>query len=42
MEYLRPKMDKNKQTAVGILILLGTILVLMTTWDVPEKALPEK
>ena len=34
-------MDKNKQRAVGILLVLGSILVLMATWDLPENRSPE-
>jgi hypothetical protein len=30
-------MDNNKQRAIGILFVLGSILVLMATWDVPER-----
>jgi hypothetical protein len=27
---------KSKQRAVGILLVLGSILVLLVTWDLPE------
>jgi hypothetical protein len=27
---------KSKQRAVGILFVLGSILVLIATWDLPE------
>jgi hypothetical protein len=30
-------MEKNKQRAIGILVVLGSILVLVATWDIPEK-----
>jgi hypothetical protein len=30
-------MEKNKQRAIGILIVLGSILVLVATWDIAEK-----
>jgi hypothetical protein len=30
-------MEKNKQRAIGILMVLGSILVLVATWDIPEK-----
>ena len=39
MEHLRLVMDKNKQRAIGILLVLGSILVLMATWDLPENRL---
>ena len=29
-------MEKNKQRAIGILMVLGTILVLVATWDIAE------
>jgi len=32
-------MDKNKQRAIGILLVLSSILVLMATWDLPENRL---
>jgi hypothetical protein len=41
MKNLRLAMDKNKQRAVGILLVLGSILVLMATWDLPENRSPE-
>jgi hypothetical protein len=31
-------MEKNKQRAIGILVVLGSILVLVATWDLPEKS----
>jgi hypothetical protein len=30
-------MEKNRQRAIGILIVLGSILVLVATWDIAEK-----
>ena len=30
-------MEKNKQRAIGILMVLGSILVLVATWDIAEK-----
>jgi hypothetical protein len=30
-------MEKNKQRAIGILVVLGSILVLVATWDIGEK-----
>jgi hypothetical protein len=30
-------MEKNKQRAIGILLVLGSILVLVATWDLPEN-----
>jgi hypothetical protein len=30
-------MEKNRQRAVGILVVLGSILVLVAMWDLPEK-----
>jgi len=41
MEHLRLVMDKNKQRAIGILLVLGSILVLMATWDLPENLSPQ-
>jgi hypothetical protein len=41
MEYVRRTLEKNKQRAVGILFLLGTILVLMATWDLPQDRPPQ-
>ena len=38
---LRWVMNMNKQRAVSILLLLGGILVVMATWNVPENRLPE-
>ena len=29
--------QKSRQRAVGILVLLGSILVLLATWDLPEN-----
>jgi hypothetical protein len=34
-------MDKNKQRAIGILLVLGSVLVLMATWDLPENQPPQ-
>jgi hypothetical protein len=34
-------MDKNKQRAVSILLLLGGILVVMATWNLPANPSPE-
>ncbi len=34
-------MDRNKQRAVSILFVLGSILVLMATWDLPEEESPD-
>jgi hypothetical protein len=31
-------MEKNKQRAIGILMVLGSILVLVATWDIAEKS----
>jgi hypothetical protein len=33
-------MAKAKQRAVSILLLLGTVLVLIAAWDVPENPSP--
>ncbi len=33
-------MDRNKQRAISILFVLGSILVLMATWDLPEEGSP--
>ena len=30
-------MEKNKQRAIGILVVLGSILVLVATWNIAEK-----
>jgi hypothetical protein len=30
-------MEKNKQRAIGILMVLGSILVLVATWDLAEN-----
>jgi hypothetical protein len=32
---------KSKQKAVGLLLVLGSILVFIATWDFPER-LPNK
>jgi len=34
-------MNKNKQRAVGILLLFGGILVVMATWNLPENPSPQ-
>jgi hypothetical protein len=34
-------MDNYKEKAIGILLILGSILVLMATWNAPEDGLPE-
>jgi hypothetical protein len=34
-------MDNYKERAIGILLLLGSILVLMATWDLPENRPPQ-
>jgi hypothetical protein len=39
-EYLRFVMGKAKQRAVSILLFLGTVLVLIAAWDVPESPAP--
>jgi len=41
MEHLRFLMERNKQRAIGILLVLGSILVLMATWDLPESQPPK-
>jgi hypothetical protein len=28
---------KSKQRAIGLLFVLGSILVLIATWDIPES-----
>jgi hypothetical protein len=33
-------MDNRKERAISILFLLGSILVLMATWDMPENRQP--
>jgi hypothetical protein len=33
-------MEKNKHRAIGILMVLGSILVLVATWDIAEKQAP--
>jgi len=30
-------MDRNRQNAISILFVLGSILILMATWDLPEE-----
>jgi hypothetical protein len=30
-------MNKNKQRAIGILLVLGSILIMVATWDLPEN-----
>jgi hypothetical protein len=32
---------KSKRRAVGILLVLGSILVLLATWDLPEDWSPQ-
>jgi len=34
-------MDHNKQRAIGILFVLGSLLVLMATWTAPEERLAQ-
>jgi hypothetical protein len=34
-------MDNYKERAISILFLLGSILVLMATWDMPENRPPQ-
>ena len=34
-------MDNYKERAISILFLLGSILVLLATWDVPENRPPQ-
>jgi len=41
MEHLRFLMERNKQRAIGILLVLGSILVLMATWDLPQSQPPK-
>jgi hypothetical protein len=41
VKHLRSVMAKNKQRAVSILLFLGGILVLVATWDFPERPLPQ-
>jgi hypothetical protein len=31
-------MEKNTERAIGILIVLGSLLVLVATWSLPEKS----
>jgi hypothetical protein len=40
MEHLRLVMEKNKQRAIGILLVFGSVLVLVATWDLPENRPP--
>ncbi len=30
-------MDRNREKAISILFVLGSILILMTTWHLPEE-----
>ena len=30
-------MDRNRQKAISILFVLGSILILMATWDLSEE-----
>ena len=41
MEYVRLTMANYKEKAIGILLVLGSILVLMATWDLPEEGSPD-
>jgi hypothetical protein len=41
MEHVRSTMDNYKEKAIGILLIVGSILVLMATWNPPEDGLPE-
>jgi hypothetical protein len=41
MKYVRSTMDNYKDKAIGILLVLGSILVLMATWNAPEDGSPE-
>jgi hypothetical protein len=34
-------MDNPKEKAIGILLILGSLLVLLATWNAPEGGLPE-
>jgi hypothetical protein len=34
-------MEKNRQRAIGILLVLGSILVLVATWDLLENRSPQ-
>jgi len=34
-------MANYKEKAIGILLVLGSILVLMATWDLPENQPPK-
>jgi hypothetical protein len=31
-------MKKNKERAIGILIVLGSLLLLVATWNLPETS----
>jgi hypothetical protein len=44
IEHLRLAVDKlkSKQRAVGILLVLGSILVLIATWDLPQGWLAQE
>jgi hypothetical protein len=35
-------MQKSKHRAIGILLVFGSILVLMATWDLPENRSPQE
>ena len=41
VEYVRLTMANYKEKAIGILLVLGSILVLMATWDLPENQPPQ-
>ena len=41
MEYVRLTVANYKEKAIGILLVLGSILVLMATWDLPENRSPQ-
>ncbi len=41
MEHLRSLVERNKQRAIGILLALGSILVLIATWDLPQSQPPK-
>jgi hypothetical protein len=40
-QHLRLVMDKNKQRAVSILLLFGSILVVVAMWNLSEKPSPQ-
>jgi hypothetical protein len=40
-ENSRLAMEKSRVRAVGILLIFGSILVLMATWDLPENRPPQ-